>query len=170
MADTESIIDVLTAIDADTIVATYGKNNDSANPVQVTAPNMIFMLTRQKNVLSGEGGSELNISAQTLDVIRWRACTMSMNAAYSVILYDFVATAGTQLISPPVPIEADVIDPLPDPLNPTVPKTQTIKSYFWNTTVVAAGNATYHFKFMVLDRTGEVQGYYWWDPFITIVD
>ncbi|MDB6183167.1 inclusion body family protein [Paracoccus fistulariae] len=168
MADTETIIDVLTAIDADSIVATLGTNSDSANPVQITQPDLIFMLTRQKNALSGEGGTELQISAQTMDTIRWRATSMSMNAAYSVILYDFVAASGANLISPPQPLEADVTDPLPDPADPTTPKTQKIKSYFWNTTVLEPGNTTYHFKFMILDRTGVVQGYYWWDPYIHI--
>lgn len=168
MADTETIIDVLTAIDADTIISTYGTNTDSKNPVQVTGKDLIFMLTRQKNALAGEGGSELHIQGETMDVIRWRATSMSMNAAYSVILYEFEAVAGGNLFSPPQPLEAQVTDPLPDPANPTVPKTQQIQSYFWTTTLLKAGDATYHFKFILLDRTGAVQGYYWWDPYIHI--
>ena len=168
MNDNETIIDVLTAIDADSIIATYGTNTDSANPVQITDPNLIFMLTCQKSVLSGEGSTELKLAAETVDVIRWRATSMSMYAAYSVIQYEFVATQGGDLLSPPQPLEADVTDPLPDPTDPTVPKTQVIKSYFWNTTVLAPGDTTYHFKFIVLDRNGNVQGYFWRDPYIHI--
>ncbi len=168
MPDTDGIIDVLVAIDADTILKTYGPNADAAHPVQVTNPGLIFMLTKQANALSGEAGAELNLSAQTMDVIRWRETTMSLNSDYTGILYAFVPAAGANLISTPVPLEADVTEPLPNPAKPTVPNSQTVKSYFWNSTVIAAGQVTYHFQFLICDRTGAVQGYYWWDPFITI--
>jgi hypothetical protein len=168
MPSTDGIIDVLIAIDADTILKTYGPNIDSAHPVQVSNAGLIFMLTKQANALSGEAGTELNLSAQTMDVIRWRETTMSLNSAYTGILYAFVPTAGGNLISTPTPLEADVTEPLPDPSNPAVPKTQTVKSYFWNSTVLAAGQVTYHFQFLICDRNGAVQGYYWWDPYITI--
>ena len=77
MPSTDGIIDVLIAIDADTILKTYGPNSDATNPVQVSNAGLIFMLTKQANALSGEAGTELNLSAQTMDVIRWRETTMS---------------------------------------------------------------------------------------------
>ena len=68
----------------------------------------------------------------------------------------------------PADLDKVISAELPDPTDPTVPKTQVIKSYFWNTTVLAPGDTTYHFKFIVLDRNGNVQGYFWWDPYIHI--
>ncbi|WP_456442558.1 inclusion body family protein [Psychroserpens sp.] len=166
----QEIIDVLIAIDAETILQTYGTNNTPNAPVQVTATNLIYMITKQKDALSGNAGNELQIAAQTMDVIRWRETSLSMDAAYTGILYEFEATAGGDLISPPIPLVAEVQVPLPDPSNPTVPKTQKIESYFWNSTVLKPGDVTYHFKFIVCDRTGAIQGYFWWDPFIHITD
>ena len=170
MADDNSIIDVLIVIDEETILTDYGTNNTPDTPTQITKPNLIFMVTKQANVISGEAGTELKLSAKSLDVIRWREATLSLNSANTAILYKFVAASGGDLISQPVPLLADVTDPLPNPSDPTHPGSQTIKSYFWNSTVLSAGNVTYHFQFMIVDREGNIQGYYWWDPFITITD
>lgn len=170
MSDNEEIIDVLVAVDADTIVLKFGTNTDPNSPVQVTDASLIFMITKQSDAVSGDAGNELTIGAKTLDTIRWRETTLSLNAAYSALLYKFEAVSGGNLISPPIPLEADVKTPLPDPANPTTPKIQTIKSYFWSSTVLAPGSVTYHFNFMIVDRSGDVQGYYWWDPFIKITD
>lgn len=170
MSTTEEIIDVLVAVDADTIISKYGTNTDANNPVQITDSSLIFMITKQADAVSGNAGNELKIGAKTLDTIRWRETSLSLNAAYSALLYKFVASSGGDLISPPIPLLVEVKTPLPDPSNPTTPKTQTIESYFWNSTVLKAGSVTYHFNFMILDRTGAVQGYCWWDPFIRITD
>ena len=168
MSDTQEIIDVLVAIDAETIVNNFGTNNDPNKPTQITNPKLIFMITKQADAMSGNAGNELQIAARTMDTIRWRETSLSLDAAYTGILYKFVNASGNALISPPVPLEADVTTPLPDPSNPTKPKTQSIKNYFWNCTVLEPGDVTYHFNFMVVDRDNNVQGYYWWDPFIHI--
>ncbi len=165
----DSIIQVLVAIDAESIVGTLGTNTDPKQPVQVTNANLIWMITRQGNAVSGNAGSELNLSADTDDIIRWRESTLSLNSDYSALLYEFDATDGPSgLISPPMPLLTTVEAPLPDPNAPLLPTRQQVKNYFWQTTVLNPGSMTYHFKFMVIGRDGAVAGYYWWDPFITI--
>ncbi|MPQ49271.1 hypothetical protein GCQ56_19905 [Marinifilum sp. N1E240] len=170
MSTTQEIIDVLIAVDTETIISNYGLNKDPNNPVQITDASLIFMITKRDDALSGNAGTELAIGAKTLDTIRWRETSLSLNATYSALLYKFVATAGGDLISNPIPLLVEVQTPLPDPSNPTMPKTQTIESYFWTSTVLKPGSVTYHFNFMILDRAGNVQGYYWWDPYIKITD
>jgi len=166
----EEIIDVLIAVDTETIIDKYGTNNDPDNPVQVTDGQTIFMITKQGDVVSGNAGNELNIKAKTLDIIRWRETSLTLNAAYSTMLYKFVPTAGGNLISTPIPLLIEVNTPLPNPDNPLAPNKQTIEDYCWNSNVLKVGSVTYHFNFMILDRDGSVQGYYWWDPFITITE
>jgi nematocidal protein AidA len=166
----QEIIDVLIVIDAETTLSTYGPNGDSKNPTQITNSNLIYMITKQAEVVSGNAGNELNISAETLDVIRWRETTLSLNADYDAILYSFVAAAGGTLISTPEPLLVTVSTPLPNPADPLHPTTQTVQSYFWSCTVLNQGDVTYNFKFMIVDRHGAVQGYYSWDPFIHITD
>lgn len=170
MDATQEIIDVLIAVDTETIISKYGGNADPDKPVQITDPSLIFMITKSADAVTGNAGNELKIGARTLDTIRWRETSLSLNAIYSAILYKFVAVSGDDLISPPVPLLAKDQTPLPDPKNPTVPKTQTIETYFWSSTVLNPGEVTYHFNFLIVDRDGKIQGYYWWDPFIQITD
>lgn len=167
--DEDQIIDVLIAIDAETIISQLGTNTDPNNPAQVTDATLIYMVTKQADAMSGNAGNELNIKAETEDVIRWRETSLSLNSDYVGILYGFQQTGGgDQLISPPTPLQATVTTPLPNPADPLHPTTQQIENYFWETTVLNPGTVTYHFKFMIIDRHSKVLGYYWWDPFITI--
>lgn len=167
---TEQIIDVLCVMDAETIIDTLAKSTDAGTPTQVTDPNLIHMVVKAGDVVSGGGGSELNIKAKTLDVIRWRSTSMSLNAAYDTLLYKFVTTGGGDLISPPVPLIVESQVPLPNPSDPTKPESQTIQNYFWNSTVEKTGTVTYHFNFAIYGRDVSLVGYYWWDPYITISD
>jgi nematocidal protein AidA len=162
----QSIIDILIAIDAETIIASY-PSGTAATPTSIDTP-LIYMMVAQDDAVFGEGSKELKIRAKTLDVIRWRETTLALNGNYYGILYKFFALKGGELLSPPEPLMAAVQTPLPDPDDPLHPKIQTVNSYFWSTTVLMAGSTTYAFNFMVLDRSNNVLGYYFWDPFITI--
>lgn len=163
-----SIIDVMIVIDCATVIEEFGTNSDANNPVQVTTADLISMMTVQADAIKDQGGNELNVKAVTGDVIRWREESLSLNADYNTILYKFVAYSGGDLISTPQPLEMEITSPLPNPQDPLKPNTQTIKDYFWQSTVLMPGSVTYHFSFMILDRDSNVQGYFWWDPFITI--
>lgn len=165
----QGIIDVLIVIDAETILEKFPDQGlDPLNPVQVTDADLIFMTTKEDNKIKGSEGNELTVKARTLDVIRWRETTLSLNAAFSSILYQFVFSEGKELISKPEPLLITVDSPLPNDEDPTKPTTQNIQNYFWNSTVKHGGHATYHFNFMILDRDGKILGYYFWDPFIQI--
>ena len=163
-------IDVLIAIDAETIIKRFGKNTDPNRPTFVNdSSKLIYMTTRQDHII-GSPGSELTIKASPDDIIRWRETTMSLNSKYTGILYKFDATSGSDLIDTPEPKSVVISEPLPnnhDPLNPT---TQKINSFYWQCTVLETGSVTYHFSFMILDRSGAKQGYYYWDPYINIQD
>ena len=168
LADDQNIIDVLIAVDAESLVATLAPGSAAA-PTPVTGDS-IYMMVRSGNAVFGQASKELKLSARTMDVIRWRMTSLSFNAGYFGLMYKFFALNGGQLISTPEPLLAQVNAPLPDPANPAVPKTQTIQSYFWNCNVLAQGEVTYAFQFMICDRAGKACGYYFWDPFIAITD
>lgn len=161
-----SIIDLLIAIDAETLVASYPAGT-AASPTSVEQP-LIFMMVRQANAVFGEASKELKIRAQTEDQVRWRETTTTLNSSYFALMYKFFALRGTDLLSAPEPLVATVKVPLPDPANPLQPRTQEIKSYFWSSTILQPGETTYAFQFAVLDRHNTALGYYLWDPFIKI--
>ena len=163
-----SVIDVLIAVDAETIVASYEPGTPEA-PSSIDRP-LLYMIVRQGNAVFGDGSKELKIAAEVLDEIRWRATTLSLGAGRDVLLYQFVALHGGQLLSTPTPVLVHLTEPLPNPADPLHPSAQAAGNYFWNTTVLGTGSVTYTFQFAVADREGNMTGYYSWDPFITITD
>lgn len=168
MTDTanESIIDILMVIDAETLLATVPPGT-VAVPAPVGA-ELIWLLVRSGNAVFGQGTKELKINAKTMDTLRWRCTTTSLNAAYTGMLYKYFALRGDDLLSTPVPLTAQVTTPLPNPADPLHPARQTINSSFWSATVLAEGEVTYAFCFMIMDRDGKFLGAYKWDPFISI--
>ncbi|UQI42246.1 AidA/PixA family protein [Vreelandella venusta] len=164
---TPQIIDILMAVDADTIISNSPPGT-SSKPTSIDE-TMIYLIVRQENGVFGEGTGELKVTARTLDTLRWRETSLSANATYSAILYKYEPIGGEQgILSTPYPIVAEVKTPLPVPGDPLHPVTQTINSYFWSAQAVAEGEITYAFNFMLTDRDNIVQGYYSWDPFIQI--
>lgn len=162
----EQIIDILMAIDAETLLATIPPGTVAA-PAPV-GEKLIWLMVRQGNAVFGQGTKELKITARTMDTIRWRCTSMSLDAAYSGMLYQFFTIKGDDLLSPAEPLNAEVSVPLPNTSDPTQPSRQSITSSFWSSTILKPGEVTYAFQFMVLDRAGKVLGAYKWDPFIQI--
>ncbi|MDF5756331.1 inclusion body family protein [Spongiactinospora sp. TRM90649] len=162
------IINVLIAIDAETILEQIGKNSDPNSPAYVSdSSNLIYMTTRQ-NQLGSSPGSELTVNASPMDVIRWRETTLSLNSNYTSVLYRFDASSGGDLISTPEPRLVHINQPLPGKGDPLEITTQNVYTYYWECDVLDTGSVTYHFRFVILNSKGEKLGYYYWDPFINI--
>jgi len=164
--DNQGIVDILMIMDAETLVQQYPKGT-ADNPTVVPEP-LIYLVTDSQYVDFGQASKELKINIKTLDEIRWRSTSLSMNSSYYSLLYKFELKNGNPIISTPVPLLAKVQVPLPDMSNPTVPKTQEVENYFWSSTSLSEGEITYTFYFMILDRDNNPLGYYYWDPFIKI--
>jgi hypothetical protein len=163
------VIDILVVVDAETIMAKYDPGSVDA-PTSVSG-GLIYMVVNASDAVSGQAGAELKIKAQTEDIIRWRETTLSLNGENAAILYKFVPSDPKQkLIREPRPDLVELKTPLPNEDAPTKPDTQTIKDYFWQTTVERAGDLTYHFYFMIVHRDGTIKGYYKWDPYIHITE
>jgi hypothetical protein len=162
------IIDLILVVDAETLLADYPAGT-SQQPVSVDRPS-IFLMVRQANTVFGQASKELKVRARTGDILRWRAASLSLNCDLTVALYDFFTLRGANLFSAADDMVATVAEPLPDPADPLHPRTQTVKNVFWQATLLEPGNATYAFRFMLLDRDCKPQGYYSWDPFLTVTD
>lgn len=166
--DTLDIIDILMIIDAETLVKKYPKGT-ATNPTVVPA-ELIYLIANAGFVDFGQATKELKIAARTMDEIRWRSATLSLESVYYSLLYKFELVQGDPIISTPVPLLATVKVPLPDMRDPLHPKTQEIKNYFFSSTALNSGEITYTFYFMILDRDNTTLGYYYWDPFIKITN
>lgn len=162
----QSIVDILMVVDAETLIQQYPAGT-ADNPTVVPAP-LIYLIADSKYVDFGQASKELKIAISSLDEIRWRSTTASLNSNYFCMLYDFKLMDGTPIMSTPTPLLSEVEVPLPNMDNPLAPKTQTVENYFWNATALSQGEITYTFYFMILDRNNTPLGYYFWDPFIKI--
>ena len=167
-----NIINVLLAVDTVAILKTADSGTGTpANPVYVDE-STLWMVTRQADAVFGNGTAELKLTAQTEDLIRWRGISLSLNGNHSVIFYKFQPMRPNTdiLLSPPVPLVIEIESALPNPANLTTPNRQTLKDYFYETTVEQAGETVYALDFMIVDRNGQIEGYFSWDPFIQITD
>jgi len=165
--DTPRIIDILMAVDADTIVTSY-RPGASTSPISIDE-SMIYLIVRRDNGGFGQGTGELKVVARTLDTLRWRETSLAANATYSAVLYRYQPAGGKpDILSTPESVVAEVNTPLPSPGDPLHPSMQTIRNYFWTAQAISPGEVTYAFQFMIIDRCNVVQGYYSWDPFIQV--
>jgi hypothetical protein len=162
------VTDVLTAIDTATVLLKYpnaSKNPDA--PTQID-PKYVYMITNQDNAISGQAGGELNLKAQVGDLIRWRETSLSLGFETAAIFYKFIGNVGNELISTPTPRTAEASLPYPNNSKPSVPVCQKISNYYWSSETLKTGSVTYHFNFMIVDRSCSALGFFSWDPFITI--
>lgn len=164
------VTDVLVAIDTATVLQNY--RNPSMNPDAPTQidTRYVYMITNQDNALAGQAGGELNLKAQVGDLIRWRETSLSLGFETAAIFYKFIGNVGNDLISTPTPRTAEASLPYPNQSKPSVPVCQKISNYFWSSETLKAGSVTYHFNFMVVDRSCKAQGFFSWDPYITITN
>jgi hypothetical protein len=163
-------LNVLISFDAETIVEQYP--NASRNPDAPTYvdQSLIYMTTRHDHIV-GTSGAELNLRAEPRDSVMWRETTLSLNSEYKALLYRYVSSDSRhELIRTPWIEVADGIYPMPKEGSEGTPEfvTQSYKDHYWRTSVKSVGKVTYHFYFQILDRHRKLQGYYQWDPFITI--
>lgn len=165
----DSVAEVMITFDAEGIIDTYGKqsNPSPSNPINVSY-NYIYMVTRAKNAFTGNGGGNLALQVRTGDFIRWRE--NSPTYSYQAILCGFTVTSGANLLGPMQQSRIEINYAMPNLTDPTAKPTdkQKVKVYSWRTEAQLEGEASYVFTFMLLDRDGNVVGYYKWDPTIRI--
>src|SRR5690348_7179347 len=89
-------IDILIAVDTDSLIQ-QGLSQDSNSPTNV-GDNCIYAIVRSDEAVSGQAGAELNVAAETMDIIRWRMTSLTLNASYDTIPYKFVVSRGPDLV------------------------------------------------------------------------
>jgi nematocidal protein AidA len=176
-----SNIDILTVVDATTLMDLVATNKLS--PGTFESPTnlgsyagsdvFIFMIADGEYVPNGgQGKSELTVSANVNDVIRWTITNPSADFTYNCILYSFQSAAIAQnIISTPTCATMPVVSYYNSLLDSTTPVPSAYMYSVWSTSIlnVGAGSVQYTWSFQVIDSTnGQVVGWFTWDPFIQI--
>ncbi|NEO72770.1 MAG: hypothetical protein F6K52_25670 [Moorea sp. SIO3H5] len=146
-------IKVLTTIDCETLLELYPNASKNINaPTGINPTNLrksIYMVTKDSDEMNGQASPELNIKADQGDTIHWRATSLSLDSDLSAEFYEFRYTGGNRnVITPPFHVG---------------------NGYWLANVIVNQGFITYDWKFKILDRRGQVLGYFYWDPKITVV-
>ncbi len=165
-------IDVLCAIDTEDLPAL---SQDPNNPTQ-GLNQFVYMIVNDANAISGQAGSELNISANIGDNVRWRGTSLSSNFVQSVVFYNFTSEGGN-LLSSPI-LLGGVSGGTPFTINEAMPvqgnmpwstTNVSVPYAYYQSTIEATGKITYQWWFQVNNTSnGALVGYGMWDPFITI--
>ncbi|MDI9311420.1 MAG: AidA/PixA family protein [Limnohabitans sp.] len=124
---------------------------------------------------TGQGKSELQIDASIGDTIRWTITDPSLglvadqeSASYSCILYGF-NTGSSGILTAPVCNSLPAIMYYNSIVNPNQPVAAAYMCSSWTASVLTTGTVQYTWNFQVVDNSsGNVVGYFSWDPFIQI--
>lgn len=189
------IVDILVAIDTDTLLYMDGKdiggksyslaNSTPDSPIQIGSfyddnkkgldTKVIYMIAPYGNVISSEGIAELNIHVNNGDVIRWRSTALSKGLDHAVLLYQYSKSSGDGIIGHGEKSGPDASPVYTSPLpiinfdNPaSTPTKQNVENFYWQGTAQKPGKLTYSWDFMIVDSSNKIIGYCTWDPYITI--
>jgi len=168
-----NIVDVLIAVDCESVLAQYGENNAPTNPPMMEYEH-IYMVIRNGNDLVWNGADYnkspylyLKVSEEddlSATSIRWRMESISMGMGYKAFLTNFTLYDGVDVITQPECREIRTKSFLPDKSNPDQLIAQEVVDPFWESTVLRPGYVAYFFYLAIVDHMGKIRGYYRNDP------
>lgn len=165
-----AIIDIITVFDTQTLLA-KGKSIDSNRPTWL-AHEDIFMVVNKEYLKENQASADLGIKAIRNDIIRWRAVSLSGNAAETACFYKFEHNTGDRVTSDIKfsTNQAEVAIPHDgDPIKFDIKDQYTV---YMQGEVKTKGTEQYKLYFYITqyDRsTGKYTAYYFaWDPSITV--
>ena len=167
-----SEIPILIVCDAANTVKNVGKGGTLANPRSLGSQqsSCIFMITENSYLVNNQAGAELEVKVHSGDIIMWRATTVTKGNDYNIILVKYTSDSPTYVEDPEMKnVTLDLWEPA-DVKNPDGSmKEVNYPDYELQATVLLPNHrVTYHWTFKLVDRDGNVLGYYNWDPYIKI--
>lgn len=127
----------------------------------------ISMISQHSSATNDQGGSELEITVNAGDSIRWAMMTFGSNLNYTAYLYNGIfnpTTVLSHLVLHPI----TATNYLPDAESDI--KTYDNQLYIAEGTVLKPGKEVqYTLSFALVDNSdGHIVGYFSWDPFINV--
>ncbi|MCB9235536.1 MAG: hypothetical protein H6581_28025 [Bacteroidia bacterium] len=177
------VVNVLIVVDADNLVSKLEdgtiKKGTQSSPTNLgsygTSDNFIYMVAKNGVAANNQAKSELTIDVRSGDTIVWNMTTFGNMSTTSAFLYnsDFNLTSGQPPIAiPGVTYANQVIGVrLPSTNNPTGQLGQYVNHQYVASSQVnnIAQTIQYSMSFELVDEaSGDILGYFRWDPFIVI--
>lgn len=179
------MVNVLIAVDGDKLAQQVSDGSLGAgtqsNPTMLGAYSSsdvyISMMAQQSFATNDQGGSELTITVNSGDSIRWSMTTFGGNNDYTAYVYDgrfndkSTGQPSTAITSPLNYIPITNVLYLPSTSNAEGVATKyTNHQYVAQGTVVTPDSQIqYYLSFALINNAnGNVVGYFLWDPFINV--
>ncbi len=168
------IINILIAIDTDTVLKNYPNPSKDSNHPTGIAHSMGYMVATGTTINSGQGTGDLDFNALVGDQVRAFATSGSDNFEDAVLLYGMPMFSGTPVLSPFNYQSFTKSTVIPNsPTSPLPAKTTDEVFWFYQASVAQKGTEGYMVQFGLYTRdqtTGQpvLKGYYYWDPTIRV--
>ncbi len=174
-----ALIDILVAVNGENLAARLA--DGSLQPGSENGPTnlgawggsdrFISMITQDSFVANDQGKSELNVKAVSGDSLRWSMQTFDGNTRYTAYLYKGNFNPSVS-ITEPTYFNMHTSLYLPATSDPASAQPQLYhnNNYLAQGTVIEPQNQIqYTLSFKLVDNsTGNVIGYFTWDPFISV--
>ncbi|WP_299675765.1 AidA/PixA family protein [uncultured Tenacibaculum sp.] len=174
-------IDILCVIDTNGLMKKGLKPGTLDNPTGLggwsDSDSFVFMICDGQYACNNQGKSELSIKANIGDTLRWTITDPStglisgqQNKSFSCILYKFKSAGINKQITDPVLKSTPALTYYNSLNSATTPSAGAYMCSSWTSSVLSLGsNIQYDWSFQVIDNfSGDVVGYYTWDPFINV--
>ena len=169
LAHDPAIINIISVFDTKAILK-VGKSTDPNKPVGLNHQN-IYMIVNSGNLVSYQASGDLVVKAKVNDLIYWRAQSLTVNTADTVIFNNFVF--DVEIIEKPRLVVTRPKIAVPDTKDPLKYKFETVPDVFYNSVVREIGQSAYKVYFYIVyenDSGAQAVSYYWWDPKVVVND
>ena len=159
-------VNVLALVHAEDVLAKYGPNQGQGDPVVLDGSCAGLIVAGAY----GGGAAAVSLCAHaplgtqaSPTFVRWRACTLSMNAAYRCSIEKITFTTGPDCMPTPARGSETIVIYTTDvetPKDASKLTQQSVSDEFWVSQVRSSGNALYLIDVAISDEHGNVQGHY----------
>lgn len=125
----------------------------------------IYMITAKDYVVNNQAKSELTVTANIGDTVRWMITCPGGGTGSNVIMMGWKAGSGGDIVNP-ISLDLDINLYVGSPT--VAPTTVEFQNYCYAGMVTKQGVVQYVITFQLLDEHGNDLGYYQWDPFINV--
>lgn len=159
-------VNVLALVCAEDVLAKYGPNQGQGDPVVLDEDCGGLIVAGAYG--GGKAIFDLAVNAppgtqENPTYVRWRTCTLSMNAAYRCSIEKIAFNAGIECMRTPAisSVAAEIyMTDLEAPKDASKLVAQSVTDEYWESQVAGSGSAPYLIDLKISDEKGTVQGYY----------
>ncbi|WP_075341663.1 AidA/PixA family protein [Tenacibaculum agarivorans] len=166
-------INILSVIDVETILSSGITRGTKEVPTLLgswgQSDSYVYMITAQGFVDSNSttrAGSELTIDANVGDTIQWELTCPGSGLQFNAIISGIGVNSNSHSLSTP----AATLTTRHIYTEAGKPGYQIVQQTDFVSSVVANGTAQYTVTFQIMSNEGVSLGYYYWDPFVKVLD